>query len=139
MIKTYQDVKDEIKRIESIKVDGFDNKWVLHAAAREIALSDIEQIEPHTDKYNLIVRYLITGDESIRKEVHAAAYAVDADAYAADAAAARSSSYSNSVAILNRIADDYLALLDVPVRKVTQEEADDALLAHFGERVEVEG
>ena len=89
---TYKELKEAIDKVAAIKVDGFDNNWLLRAFARKQALINIEKIKPHADKYNLIVRYLITGDESIRKEVRsAAAYAAyaaaDAAAAAADAAA----------------------------------------------------
>jgi hypothetical protein len=99
---THKELKEVIDNVAASKVDGFDNDWLLRAFARKQALINIEKIKPYTDKYSLIVRYLMTGDEGIREEVrataataataadYAAAYAAAdyAAAYAADAAAA---------------------------------------------------
>jgi len=141
MSKTYNKLKEAIDKVAAIDVEGFDNAWVLHKFARDQALINISLIKPYTDKYALIVRYLMTGDESIRKEVCAAANAAyssasDVTAYAAAnsiiAAAAHSNvadvtayvvaasvaayasgdtDYSEAITMLNEMVDDYIAIL----------------------------
>lgn len=131
---TYIELRQEISRIEAIKVDGFDSDYVLRAAAREIALINIEKLKPFTHKYNLIVRYLVTGDESIREEVRVAAVFADAVAVAVAVAAAESTinastvraaisglcSYEDAIQILRRLSNDYLGKLDVIPPRVEQ-------------------
>ena len=58
---------------------------LLRKFARKQALISIEKIKPYTDKYNLIVDYLETGDENLREEAQAAAQAAQAAAQAAQA------------------------------------------------------
>jgi len=82
---TYKELREAVDKVAAIEVEGFDNDWLLRAFARKQALINIEKIKQFTDKYNLIVRYLVTGDESIRKEARAAAYAAYAAVYAAAA------------------------------------------------------
>jgi len=82
-MKTLKDLKEEITRIKSIGNEGFDSDWVLRKFARDQALINIELIKPYTDKYDLIVRFLVTG-----KDAHAAtgATSIDSADSAADAA-----------------------------------------------------
>jgi len=87
-MKTADDLKEEIKRIEALDVEGFDNAWVLRKFARDQALINIKLIKPYTDKYSLIVTFLVTG-----KDAHAATGAADATPADSAAAAAFDSSY----------------------------------------------
>ena len=103
---TYKGLREAVDKVAAIKVDGFDNDWLLRAFARKQALINIKLIKPYTNKYNLIVRYLVTGDESIREEVQAAAAdsaananaAVDAYADYADYAAAAADAAADAAA-----------------------------------------
>jgi len=60
-MKTFKDLKEEVERINNIDKEGFDNNWVLLNFAREQALINLHLIKPHTDHYNIIVMYLVTG------------------------------------------------------------------------------
>jgi len=105
-VKTYQDLKNKIKEIVAVNIKGFDSNWVLRDFARKQALINITLIRPYTDKYELIVRFLVTGEESIRKEVIRAAAVTYDTAYTAEAAyiatyadaAYAASAYTNSAA-----------------------------------------
>jgi len=72
-MKTFKELKEEITRINNIDHEGFDGNWVLRKFARDQALINIKLIKPYTDKYDLIVRFLVTG-----KDAHAATGAADA-------------------------------------------------------------
>jgi len=81
-MKTFKELKEEIARIKALDVEGFDSDWVLRKFARDQALINIKLIKPYTDKYDLIVAFLVTG-----KDAHAAVDAVDAaDTTSADSA-----------------------------------------------------
>jgi len=111
-MKTLKDLKEAITRIQSIDKEGLLRKF-----AREQALINIELIKPYTDKYDLIVRFLITGKDA------AAAFAATAsadtydyvDAYAAYAAAAAAAAaagydtveYTKAVESLNTLAKEH--------------------------------
>jgi len=107
-MKTFKDLKDEITRIKSIDVKGFDSDWVLSKFARDQALTNIELIKPYTDKYSTIVRFLVTGKDAGAAASAAyaaasdAAYAATSDAAptaAATAAATYAATYAISVAV----------------------------------------
>jgi len=123
-MKTFKDLKDEIARIKSIDVKGFDSDWVLRKFARDQALTNIELIKPYTDKYDLIVRFLVTGkdvattyaiaaDAAIAAEdaaTHAedatyATYAADAAAVAVTSAVATAASAASAATYANYAAD----------------------------------
>jgi len=73
-MKTIEDLKEEITRIKNIDHEGFDNNLVFRKFARDQALINIELIKPYTDKYDLIVAFLVTGKDSYAAAV--AAYAI---------------------------------------------------------------
>jgi len=79
-MKTLKELKEEIKRIKALDVEGFDSDWVFKKFARDQAIINIELIKPYTDKYELIVRFLVTG-----KDAHAATGAADTTPAAAAA------------------------------------------------------
>jgi len=146
-MKTFEDLKDEIARIDHIYIEGFDSNWVFRKFARDQALINIALIKPYTDKYALIVRFLVTGkDEAAAAAIQAAIQAASATATVAATyvtfatvaaasatsaiatsaiAAATSASYATyathaadadsdytaSIASLNTLANEYLALL----------------------------
>jgi len=94
-MKTLKDLKEAIKRIQSIDQEG-----LLRNFARDQALINIELIKPYTDKYNLI----------------AAAATYDyVDAYAGYAAAAAAAAaagygtveYTNAIESLNTLAKEH--------------------------------
>jgi len=133
-MKTLKELKEEIKRIEALDVEGFDNSWVLKEFARGQALINIHLIKAYTDKYELIVRYLVTGKDATAAAAYAddAVYAASAG-YAANAAnaafvaasdvdavyvaavtaanAATDTDYTKAIESLNALANEYLALL----------------------------
>jgi len=90
-MKTFKDLKEAITRIQSIDQEGLLRKF-----ARDQALINIELIKPYTDKYDLIVRCLVTG-----KDAAAAAEA----AYAAVAVAAADTPDTPAVAAAYAAAD----------------------------------
>jgi len=130
-MKTFKDLKEEIKRIKALDVEGFDNAWVLKKFARDQALINIHLIKPYTNKYSLIVRFLVTGkdaDESTAAAAAAydtdatdatnaaayAAYSADSDASNAAAyatSATSSTDYTKAIESLNTLANEYLAFL----------------------------
>jgi len=140
-MKTLKDLREEITRVSNIDVKGFDSAWVIMKFARDQALINIKLIKPYTDKYELIVRFLVTGKDAdaatdIAEDAatDAAAYAIaayaatygtdadadaDADAYGTAAyaaayaatAAAYATDYTKAIASLNTLANEYLALL----------------------------
>jgi len=138
-MKTFKDLKDEITRIKSIDVKGFDSDWVLRKFARDQALINIELIKPYTDKYGMIVRFLVTGkdadeaasateiagisaDDDAAMYAAAATYAATATYTATHAAmyathavvatyATATADYTKSIANLTTLANEYLALL----------------------------
>jgi len=137
-MKTFKDLKDEITRIKSIDVKGFDSDWVLRKFARDQALINIELIRPYTDRYNTIVGFLVTG-KNADVATYATYTATAAATYAAAAVAATSAiaaasaatyatyatyaathathavvadaDYTKSIEGLNTLANEYLALL----------------------------
>jgi len=117
-MKTFKDLKEEITRIKNIDHEGFDSDWVLRKFARDQALINIELIKPYTDKYDLIVRFLVTG-----KDARAAAYAAAAAgaytaAFAANAAhAAFAAAYDTpaAAAAANAAADADIAAADADI------------------------
>jgi len=149
-MKTLKDLKEEITRINNIDMEGFDNGWVLRKFARDQALISIVLIKPYTDKYNLMVRFLVTGkDADVATQAAVTAYdaavadtkvavATDSSAYTAvtyavaaiyatsetDATSAAASAatyaayatdadtdYTESIASLETLTNEYLALL----------------------------
>jgi len=128
-MKTFGNLKEEIALINNIDVEGFDSDWVIKKFARDQALINIKLIKPYADKYELIVRFLVTG-----KDVGAAraggydfaaasdaSHAAFASAYAAGAARAADAAafatdyasvdFTKAIESLNTIANEYLALL----------------------------
>jgi len=70
---------------------GFDASDILFEFSRKQALINIEKIKPHTDKYDLIVDYLSTGNPLIRSAARSAAEsAVRSAAWSAARSAAES-------------------------------------------------
>jgi len=140
-VKTFKDLKDEITRIAKIDVKGFDSDWVLRKFARDQALANIELIKPYTDKYELIVMFLVTGknadvayaasateiagisaDDDAAMYAAAATYAATATYTATHAAmyathaavatyATATADYTKAIASLKSLANEYLALL----------------------------
>jgi len=138
-MKTFDNLKEEIARINNIDVAGFDNDWMLRKFARDQALVNIALIRPYTDKYELIVRFLATGKYAYAARNSAADAADAADAVAdsdaadaanaayystcpADAATAVADSaafatassapcYAKAIEGLNALANEYLGLL----------------------------
>jgi len=121
-MKTIEDLKEEITRIKSIGNEGFDSDWVLRKFARDQALINIELIKPYTDKYDLIVRFLVTGKDA--RAAFAATYAATYAAYAAgDAAGAdaggaafdaayagTATDYTKAIESLTTFSSEHLAL-----------------------------
>jgi len=140
-MKTFKDLKDEIARIKSIDVKGFDSDWMLRKFARDQALANIELIKPYTDEYSTIVKFLVTGknadaayaasateiagisaDDDAAMYAAAATYAASATYTATHAAmhathatvatyATATADYTKSIASLKTLANEYLALL----------------------------
>jgi len=63
-MKTFKDLKEEIARINNIDVEGFDNDRVLRKFARDQALRNIKLIRPYTNKYDLVVSFLVAGNDT---------------------------------------------------------------------------
>jgi len=78
---------DKISAKSRAYLAGFDASEMLREFARKVALINIEKIKPYTDKYNLIVEYLETGNTDLRSAVESAAWAVRSAAWAAESAA----------------------------------------------------
>jgi len=115
-MKTIEDLKEEITRIKNIDHEGFDNNLVFRKFARDQALINIELIKPYTDKYDLIVAFLVTGKDSYAAAV--AAYAI-ADtptpiaAFAdADSATDIATDYTKAIESLTALSNEYLALAE---------------------------
>jgi len=140
----YVELLKEIDRINASKIEGFDSDWVLMFFARKQSLINISLIKPYTNKYNLIVRYLVTGNPDIKEEAykacsdavvnstsnelaHSEALAAskacagissvyDAVACSADASnSLRHQFYKNAIDVLKDIESDYLLHLDPPI------------------------
>jgi len=140
-MKTFDNLKEEIARINNIDVEGFDNDWVLRKFARDQALINIELIKPYTNKYHAIVMFLVTGNDA-SDAYDAVAYA-DTDSYAAYAAAyaaadynadynaahtastaayysthahadTSTADYTKAIESLNTLANEYLSLINAP-------------------------
>ena len=100
-MKTHEDLAAAIRDAADIKCAGFSPDWVLLAFARKQALLNINMLRPYTDRYALIVEYLLTGrwcSHAATAAQRAAAAANDAEgddavhaAHAAVAAAAAAS------------------------------------------------
>jgi len=115
MNKTFSDLKEEIARVKTIEVEGFDNDWVLSRFGRDQALINVKKIKPYTDQYAMIVRYLVTGycDASAFAAADAVFDAANAAGTAwATALAAGADDYTHAIECLTTLADEYLALLD---------------------------
>jgi len=130
-METFKDLKEEITRIKALDVEGFDNDWVLRKFARDQALINIALIRPYADKYELIVRFLVTGKDTggVFDATCAATYSAyaggDADAAAilasitaaySDAAyttayAGIVTDYTKAIESLTTLVNEYLALL----------------------------
>jgi len=104
-MKTLTGVRREITRISNIDVEGFDNDWVLRKFARDQALIHIALIKPYTDKYALIVRFLVTGKDADAASVAA----VYAEAAAYNDAAADTAACAATVAATDTVAATYTA------------------------------
>ena len=80
---------DKICGNERTYLAGSNIEDVLRHFARRQALINIEKIRPYTDKYDLIVEWLTTGNEDIKSAAHSAARSAahSAARFAADSAA----------------------------------------------------
>jgi len=107
-MKTFKELKEEIARINNIDVEGFDSDWVLRKFARDQALINIELISPYTDKYELIVKFLVTGKDAAASSYAAAsasAYAAN-DAFDTDASTYADTTYAAAYAAYAAYATD---------------------------------
>jgi len=96
----YGSPMDNVSRLcasERTCLSCFNGETLLREFARKQALINIELIKPFTDEYNLIVRFLKTGDEKIRAAAWAAARDA-ARAAAFDAASAAASAATSAAA-----------------------------------------
>jgi len=96
-------MKDAITRVKAIDTDGFDNDWVLLNFAREQALINLHLIKPHTEHYNIIVMYLVTGknvdavfEDCVGAAMESAHHADDNVAYEIANAASASAFYADN-------------------------------------------
>lgn len=85
---------------------GFDATDLLRCFARRQALINIDKIKPYTDKYDLIVEYLQTGDKSIQSAAESAAWYAAAAAWPAAAAARSAADAARSAAATAKSAAD---------------------------------
>jgi len=104
-MKTFKELKEEIARINNIDVEGFDSDWVLRKFARDQALINIELIKPYTNKYNLIVMYLVTGKDA--SDAYDAATDAATDAYDAATDADYDDAYAAAYVAYAAAAADY--------------------------------
>ena len=66
---------DKSVATERVYLFGFDATKLLHEFARKQILINIEKIKPYTDRYDLIIEYLNTGDEKLRSSAYSVAWA----------------------------------------------------------------
>jgi hypothetical protein len=98
-------VNDKLCASERTYLQYVNCEQLLREFARKQALINIEKIRPYTDQFDLILRYLQTGDESIRSATETAAEAAawsaaaEAAAWSAAEAAAWSASEAASEAV----------------------------------------
>ena len=76
---------------ERTYINGFDATELLREFARKVALKNIKKIKPYCseDDYELIIRWLKTGDEPIRAAVQSAARAAAESAFCANVSHAK--------------------------------------------------
>lgn len=84
---------DKCCATERTYLDGFNAEELLREFAKKCPLINIEKIEPYCSKedYQLVLKWLKTGDETLKEYVRSIAYSV---AYSAVCFAARSAAYS---------------------------------------------
>jgi len=119
-MKSFKDLKEEIAKIAKIDMKGFASDCLLRKFARNQALINIELIKPYTDKYDLIVRFLVTGkDANNAADAAASAASASDDAsddsatYAASAATYAASSAANATDAATDAADVTYAATDI--------------------------
>ena len=83
--------EDKLCARERKYLASFNATDLLWRFARKQALISVEKIKPYTDQYDLIVRWLETGDESIKSAAESAA---ESAAWSAAWLAARSAAWS---------------------------------------------
>ncbi len=94
LVEISQNVDEQEDKICGKKrkyIAHFNVESVLREFARRQAMINIEKVKPYTDKYDLIVKYLETGDEGLRSAAGSAAWSA---ASLAAGSAARSAAWS---------------------------------------------